>query len=64
MKPLESKERGGRQVKSDGQLMLGFGHPQPRQVLPEANRGKCIALFGRMLLAAIKSQPGTSSHER
>jgi hypothetical protein len=44
--------------------MLGFGHQHPRQALPDANRDKCIALLGRMLLAAIKPQPGTNGHER
>jgi hypothetical protein len=64
MEPLESKQRRRLQAKADGQLMLGLGHAQTRQALPDANRQKCVTLLGRMLLAAVKAQPENKTHER
>ena len=45
-------------MKPDGQLILGFGCPQPREILPDANRHRYMALLGKMLLASLEAQPG------
>lgn len=64
MKPLQNKRKRRLPVKPDGQLTLGFGLPQQREILPDTIRRNWVALLARMLLAAIKNQIGSESHER
>lgn len=64
MEPLETNPKRRRPVKRDGQLLLGFDRSQARDLLSDASRRECVALLGKMLLAAVKTRTEKKDHER